>query len=589
MPITPTQVAVFVTILVAVGFLWRIGGGRWRSLAEDRLLYGVPWGTLVTVAIVVAFYSLAQAGLRDWSDPVTLPYVTWSYFYPTGLLTAGIAHGSPGHIASNMAATLAFAPIAEYVWSHYAPSRRSGGPGSASGASGTGDRSGGDGLLARPWIRAVVVFPGMLLAAAFLTSTFGLGPGLGFSGAVFAIVGFAVVTYPIAAVLAAVAASALQTLYLALSEPVLRETISTGPPEPPAWAGIGFQAHLLGFLLGVLCGAVLLRRRNVRPPAQRVFFATLLLGLVQSLWLLVWIGENDTFVLYRGAGVAFVLVLTMAVTVAIAGSDRPLPGPLSIATRILPARVSAGQIRRGAVLAILLSVTVLVALPSVPLNLFVVGADAVPGSGGVDVGGYTVTYEEDAASGQRPIVDPGDLDEEEAVLQPTQDGLIVVNSDREIWTVAERADVIAHDGTASVELGGIGWRETVEAERTGWDVVGNESAYAVDLTVDGETTRSFATDPIRAGVTIDGRAIAVVATDDDFRLRVLDADNGSVVGETLIPEVGETGSVGAIEFSTEELENDSGDGGNGDDPTVRVFASSNGTEVLVAERERYAD
>ncbi len=635
MPITPTQAVLVVTVLVAVGFVWYVAGRkRWRLLADDRLLFAVPWGTAVTVTIVVAFYVLVQSNVRYVSDPVTLPFITWSYFYPTGLLTAGIAHGNPGHIASNMAGTLAFAPIVEYAWGHYPPSKRAGDNGAETGGDGT------TGLLARPWLRALVVFPAALLATAVFTAVFAMGPGLGFSGAVFAIAGFAVVTYPIATIVAAIATSALQTLYLALSQPIVRETIDPGAPAPPDWAGIGFQAHLLGFLLGVILGALLLRRRSRRPAADHVFFATLALGLVQSLWLLVASGD-DVFTLYRGAGVVLVVVLTMVITVAIAGSDRPLPRPLSVLPRaptrrqlaigwlgllvlsllvgtaaivgvdveapvvaagallvavvvlaipvvptVLPDRIYAGPMpRRDAAVVILVVVTVLVALPSVPLNLLVVDDDTVPGSGGVDVGEYTVTYEQNATAGQQPIVDPGFEDGTEQ-FEPQQDGLIVVDGDRELWTIAERQDVIAHEGTATVHLGDIGWRESIHAERTGWDVVGNESAYAVDLTVGNETTRSFATDPVRASATIDGQAIEVDANDSAFLVRV--TDDGELSDTVAVPEENETASAGDIEFATERVAVDADGVSTEDDERVRLFASTDDTEVLVAEQEEYA-
>ncbi|NUB91692.1 rhomboid family intramembrane serine protease [Haloterrigena sp. SYSU A121-1] len=641
MPVTPTQAVLVVTVLVALGFVWYTEGrGRWRSLAADRFVYGVPWGTVVTVAIVVTFYVLVQSDVRHVSDPVTLPFITWSYFYPMGLLTAGIAHGSPGHIAANMAGTLAFGPIVEYAWGHYPPSERPRAEDTA-----TGETDGG--VLARPSVRALVAFPITLLAAAFLTSVFALGPGLGFSGAVFAIAGVAVVTYPIATIVAAIAANAIQTLYLALSQPVVRETFGSGTPGPPTWAGIGFQAHLLGFLIGVLCGASLLRRRGRRPATERLFFATLALGLVQALWLLVWSGD-DAFVLYRGAGVVLVVLLTLLITAAITGSARPLPRPLSVLpgvpTRrrlaigwlallaialvaaivatvtvgeaplgptiglllvggfvlalpalppVVPDRVYAGPVtRRGVAVATLVAVTVLIAAPSVPFNLLVVGDDTVPGDGGVEVGDYTVTYERNVTPGQQLLVgpDPEDVDEEAVPLENRQSGLIVVNADREIWAVVEHTAVIAHEGNATIEIGGFGWRETVRAERTGWDVVGNESAYAVDLTVDGETTRSFASDSVRASATIDGRAIELDPTDDAFLLRV--TDDGDAIGEAEVPDVNETTSIGDVEFSTAVVESDDADDSDGTDTeaeSVRLFASVDDTEVLVAERESYAD
>ncbi|PSQ43344.1 hypothetical protein BRD14_03240, partial [Halobacteriales archaeon SW_5_68_122] len=228
-------------------------------------------------AAVVGFYLFGQGGLEHWETPIIYPFVTWSYFYPTGLLTAGIAHGSPGHIVGNMTGTLAFAPIVEYAWGHYPPSARNrdrlGGP------------TAGSGVLGRPAVRALVVFPAVLLIAAFVTSAFAAGPGLGFSGAVFAIAGFAVITYPMTTVVAVVAASAVGTVYTALTEPIVRATLESGGPSLPAWTGIAFQAHLLGFLLGVVAGSLLLRRRGRRPALDRVFFGTFLLGTVQALWL----------------------------------------------------------------------------------------------------------------------------------------------------------------------------------------------------------------------------------------------------------------------------------------------------------------
>lgn len=617
MVLEPTRVVLAVAILLALGFVWRVGDrGRWRTVADDRLYYGVPWGTLLTLAIVVAFYLFVQGGLREPTEPVTLPYVTWSYFYPTGLLTAGLAHGSLAHLGSNAIGTLAFAPIAEYAWGHY--------------SSDWAEDEADDGPLDTPWVRALVIFPGALLAAAVLTAAFGMGPGLGFSGAVFAIAGVALVNFPVATVLATVAASALQFLAQALAQPVVRETFAAGPPEPPAWAGIGFQAHLLGFLLGAVVGIALCRRRPWQPGLERVFFATVLVGTVQSLWLLVWTAD-DVFYLYQGAGAVLVLGLAVATAVAVAGSDRPLPRLLASVPRVrAPSRRTlaigwllvlaaillvgiAGTVLEGTavawtvgllvVLVALLAVpavpplvpdrwlsspvsyrqaavvglavaAVLVALPSVPLGLVVVADDAVPGSGGLEVGGYTVTYEENVTGGQEFVVDPVDPDAQDETLETRQSGLIVVDPDRELWSLGARAETIAYHGNESVELGGLGWRETVTADRTGWDVVGNETAYVVDLEADGERTRSFASEPVRADVRLDGLAIEVVPTDERFELRV--TEDGSELGVELVPAANESATVGEVQFST----TDDGD---------RLVASVDDTDVLVAERETDGD
>lgn len=630
MPISPVRIVLALTVTVTLGSVWYYEGrGRWRALVEDRFVGGVPWGTAVVAAIVVAFYLLVQDGARHWNDPLALPFITWSYLYPTGLLTAGIAHASPDHLASNMAGTLVLSPIAEYAWGHYPPGRRAGDADSGSGIAngGSSPRLVG-GWLARPWVRALVVFPGALLAAAYVTALFSLGPGLGFSGAVFAIAGFAVVNYPLATVVSIVATRALQLLYQAMSQPVVRETLDPGPPAPPEWAGIAFQVHLFGFLLGALCGIALLRHRPWRPSADRVFFATVLLGLAHSLWLVVWIGADDVFVLYRGAGVVLVFLLTMLVTMAVAGSERSIPRPLSVLPRAptrrqlgigwlalvvlgfalgvamvvtegLPLVLSIGSLvllagllaipalppvvpdrwrwisgpvsRRRAAVVCLAVLAVLVAVPSVPSGLLAVGGDAVPGSGGVDVGDYAVTYEEDAAPGQTVLIDVGDEDP----FGAEQSGVIVVSDDREVWTVAVHEDVLEHTGEERVEVGGIGWRETVRVERSGWKVVGGERAYVVDLAVDGETTRSFASDPARAEARIDGRAIDVVPTDAGFLLRV--SRDGSTA-QAALPDVGEATTIGGLRFSTEAV-----------DGSARVIADAGGTEVQVAEREEYAD
>lgn len=612
----PTRIVLATIVVLALAFAWRLGG-RWRARVSDRLLYGVPWGTLLVSLVVVGFYLLAQGGLWEWNSPVVFPFVSWSYFYPTGLLTAGIAHGSPGHLLSNMAGTVAFAPLVEYAWGHYPPAA-------------WGDRLGGlggrldavrGGRLSRPRTR-IAAFVVALLAGSVLISVFALGPGIGFSGVVFALAGFAVVTLPLAAAVGVVAASAIRQLFAAASQPILRAGTEAGPPAPPSWANIAFQAHVLGFLLGVAVAVGLLATRDRRPSAERVFFGTVLLGLGQSLWLIVWPGGDDTFVLYRAVGVGFVLVLSVLVTVAAGGRDRPLPRPLArfdraptrrqlatgwlallavavvvgiggAATTDDPALVAVSLVvaatllalpavpplvpdrwigpmtrPRAAAAAVVLLATLL-ALVAIPFGLVVVDDDTVSGAEPVAVGEYRIAYVDNATTGHAL---PGDVDADE--LRQEVSGVVVVSDEREIWTVAVRKDVLAYRGTASVRVGGLGWRETVDVEREGWDVTGNDSAYVVDLTVDGDRTRSFTSRPVRADARIDDYTVAVVPTDDSFRLRV--GRNGTLVATTRIPSVGETAAAGPLEFSTARERGD-----------VRVLATSGDTQVRVATREAY--
>ncbi len=626
--VSPTQGAVVVALLVTLGVIWYIDGrGKWRQNATTRLIYGLPLGTIMTTGIVIGVYLLLQGGLQHWAEPLVLPFVSWSYFYPLGTLAAGVTHGSPSHLISNLTATLAFAPLAEYAWSHYPPGKQE-----------DDTASTGRSLIQSPWIRALGIFPAALLGAALITSLASLGPGLGFSGAVFAIAGFALVWYPVPTVLAAVGAAAAGTVYQALIEPVARGTIEAGAPAPPSWAGIGFHAHALGFLLGVLCGALLLVLRHRRPQPAKIALATLVLGLIQGLWLIVWTEGADEFILYRGVGVVVLTGATLVVTAAAAGTDRPIPRPLSVLpwapTRrqlalgwlvigvglwtisgiagaavgetpmgatiamtvigavllalpalppLIPDRWLASPLsqRQGAI-GLLALTTVIIALPGVLYGLTVVDGTitentTISDEGVMTVEDYTVTYVADATSQQRLAVDLGG----EAPEQATYTGVIVTSDQRELWTIGTREEQLAYHGNETLLVGGVGWRQSIDVERTGWDVVGNGSAYAVDLinTTEGQETqmRSFASDPVQATGRINGTAVEVVPTMADMHIRAIGPE-GTVLDTAPLPAVNATTTVGPIAISHERTGN-----------TSRLMASSSKTTTLIAEKEQYVE
>lgn len=214
------------------------------------------------------------------------------------------------------------------------------------------------------------------------------------------------------------------------------------------------------------------------------------------------------------------------------------------------------------------------AAPSVPFGLLVVNDDPVSGTGEVIVDDYVVTYEDNLTSGHQSVIDLGNETEDGGETS----GLLVVSGDRELWTVGERQEAIEFAGNGSVTIGDVGWRETVTAERTGWSVLGNDSVYAVDLVVDGESTRSFESDAARAGTTIDGYEIDVSPTDTGFALHVI--DDGEIVGETEIPAVNETASVVDVTFETVEEEEE-----EAEERAVRVYATFDETSIPIAERE----
>ncbi|ELZ09415.1 Rhomboid family protein [Halovivax asiaticus JCM 14624] len=640
MVVSKTVLGLGLAVALALGYLLSsIDRVRWRRRLSSRLIYGIPWGTAVTVSVLVAFYLFAQHGFAHWERPVTYPYISWSYFYPTGWLTAGIAHGSPAHLVSNATATVVFGVIAEYTWGHYPPSERGrtdepelapdhqdGGSAEPGGRVGPAERVGpshrSGGWLANPWVRALVAFPGTLFAIALLTSVFSLGPGLGFSGAVYAIVAFTLLVAPRLAVGGVVASAALGVLYDAVTNPIVTAGIESGAPSPPGWAGVGFQAHLLGFLLGAICAIAVLRTRERTPATGSIFGALLLVGLAQSVWLLVWPGGSDTYTLYRGVGVTFLFVLAVVVSVAATGPTRRLPRPLATVPRmpsrkrlaivwvglltvalglfvaaplamgeasgfvvgifvvayallvipaippLLPDRLTGGPVDyRQAALVTLCVLAAVVAVVGVPYGFTLIDGEPT-GSGAVDVGEYTVTYEENASIDRTMLGFP-----EDAQSNATYDGLLIASDDHEVFTIGERADVIAYDGEATVAVGGPGEYETIRAERTGWEVLGNETVYAIDLVVDGDRTRSYATAPVETGAQFDETRVLLAPTADGFEVRFEQDGETTTVP---VPEVNGSQSAGPFVVRTE----------SGED-SDRITVSRDGVTATIAERETY--
>jgi len=102
--------AIVLLIATGVAVFTRGDGRRELQAVRSRLLFGVPWGTLVVVAGVVAFYLFVQFGRSG--SPLVVPFVSWSYFYPLGVLASPLAHAGIGHVTGNVIGTLALAPIA---------------------------------------------------------------------------------------------------------------------------------------------------------------------------------------------------------------------------------------------------------------------------------------------------------------------------------------------------------------------------------------------------------------------------------------------------------------------------------------------
>ena len=599
MPSLP-QLAVAVGVLVVAGLFWVLGGRRLRQAAANRLLYGLPLGTIVVVGVLVTVYLFLQDGLTHWSDPLVFPFVSWSYQYPAGVLTAGFTHSSPSHIVSNLTGLVAFGVLVEYAWGHYRRPEETGN---------------------WPWVRALLVFPALLLGAGFVTAAVGLGPGLGFSGAVFALLGAAVVTLPGPAVLAVLAASVLSTVVSFIQEPIVEGTVTAAPPTPPGWAGVGFHAHAVGFLLGVLFGLWLLTRDLPRPSIASVAAGTFVVGVVQGLWLIVLTPARSTFVRYDAVGFVVLVGVAMLVGVAVGGSTARFE-PILGSRRWLPSRrglawgwgvfVVVGGIAIGAAgvlestvplgtmllfvgagVAAWVLPAVAVLLPGrgplsrrrlatvvLAMGLILLAAPGIYSGGAnivdtgledrstLDVNDYQVVYGTDLTVTRGNLFDgPG-----EAFNTSDTAAVAVTSQQRQLWTLGVRSVRLAAEPTQTIVVGGVGWREDVSVTRSSWGVVGNETVYAVDLAGDDQCVRSFTSPPATAGHTLGDRQVAVAPTDTGFEVQLTTTD-GQVIDTTPVPPVNETTTVDTLSVTTV-------DHGN----THVIEVSTADTTVTIADR-----
>ena len=524
-----------------------------------RFVLGVPWGTLVSAGFVLAVYLFLQGGYEYWYSPVTIPFRAWSYFYPLGIASAAFSHSGAGHLIGNLVGTLTLAPLAEYAWGHFPRER--------------GSQSFGS-LRTNPYVRAFAVFPAAVLVVGLLTSMFAIGPIIGFSGVVFAFAGVALVNYPLGTVVALVGGGALRLVYNTLLRPVVT---ASGRPGyiTPWWADIAIQGHALGLLLGVLLGLVIVRARSRddRPSARRLWLGTILVAVEQSLWAVYWFRGGETYVLYRAVGVMLVAALALVVVFAVVARDDPLltwdPGGESEAQSAFGSRTKSGDggaVRNWQVAAVVLLLsTAAVAGPAVPANLFTAGSGELPGEER-NVRDYEVTYAEDVENGLVAVVDVEAFGETTAV---NTSGVIVRSERRGIWTTAVTKGRLAFDGQVAVRLGGVGWRETVYAERDGWNVLGNGTAYRVALG-DNESGRVvYTSDPVTAAPTLANRNVSVVPTRNGYFLRV---DRGNQSLSAQMPAKNESVTVNGLTFTRNES---------------RVFVGYDGTRLQLLAKETY--
>ena len=514
-------------------------GGRWGLLTRRRLVMGVPWGTLLATVGVVGFYLVVQDGLSSPYDPVVIPFRAWGYLYPTGMLTAAFAHSGFGHLLGNLVGTLVFGSLAEYAWSHFPRERGSSSFGS---------------LSTNPFARIAAWTVGVF-AVGVLTSLFALGPVVGFSGVVFAFVGFALVRFPLATVVGLALTGVVRLVFRALRSPelvrVARESFSR-----PWWSKVAVQGHALGLFVGVVACGALLYRREVRPSPARIWLAALLVAVDRGLWAVYVIEGSDRFRLFRALGTALVFLLAAIVAAGVTTSARDFVSSIDLS-------------RREAAYGLLVSILFAVAVVAVPFNLFVVD-DPRAGfeeTDAVEVGDYTVFYAEGVENQYIPAVPiPGSNatgDQLEA------SGVIVVSERRNIWWQEVSKSRLVAERTERVRLGGPTWTADVVAARNGWKVAGGPPAYHVQL---GPATTEehpvvYRSDVSRAEPRIAGRNLSVAPANGSFDV-VVTRDN-ETLGRAAVPPPDNSTAVGGLTVRRE--------GRN-------LYAERNGTRVRFARR-----
>ena len=567
-----------VLAVIVVVLLERRQGSRPLAAVRRRLLFGVPWGTLVSAAFVVGVYLFVQGGWGNWFDPVVTPFRAWSYLAPLGVALAGFAHAGPGHLLGNLIGTLTLAPLVEYAVSHY-PTKR--------GSSLTTLRH-------NPYVRAFLLFPAAVVLVGLASSVFSLGPVIGFSGVVFAFAGFAVVRYPLGTVVALTAGDVLSVGWRAIQRPV---TVASGRPAfiTPWWADIAIHGHAFGLLTGVVAAGLLFRARDTPLPSPRRLLAgSLFVAVSQSLWAVYWFRGNGEFILFRAIGLALVVGLAVLITALAvertpqlsvgglatdgSGDDQPSDGGFQWlgdeggpTTDDRPGLV--GSLRRGDVgagaLLVLLVVVALLAGAAVPTNLLAVGGQPLPNEP-VEVRGYQVGYAEGVENGMVSVVDVEGFGLSTNVQTS---GVIVRNPERGVWTTVVSKQQLAFAGSRGVTLGGVGWRDSVRVTREGYSVVGGGAVYRVSLAVDDQRRVVYTADSAQAAPRVAGWNVSVALRDGEFRL--VAARNGTNY-TTRLPGENETVTAGGLQFVRQ-------------DRAILAVAGGpdNRTVVRVAAKEQY--
>ena len=495
------RLAVALAVSLAAAGLAAMGRPRvWYRHLSDRLLGGVPWGSLIVAAILLAVYGGLQDGFGS-AEPIVLPFRAWSYLDPAGMAVAGLAHSNTSHLLGNLLGTLLFGSLAEYLWGHHTTRH-------------TDTR-----LLAawtHPVVRAVVIFPAAAILGSIVGAAVALGPIIGFSMIVFAFAGFALVQAPILTVVVSVSQGVVRRLVAAVQTP--EQVATSGTTYSTPWfASIAIQGHAVGLLAGVLIGLGYQRlMRRARPSVGRLWVGVLLFAVERSLWAVYWYRGNDSYVLYRAVGLGLVFLLATLVMYAVVADDTPLfaafavDNPETFFTDLTT--ISGRQVG----LVLLVMTGALLIGPAVATNATTAAAGELP-SEPIGVQGYELTYGENVTNGQLNVIDIEGVGESTRL---NTSGVIVRNTDRHIWSTAVSTSELANQGDADIRLGGLTWAETVTASRTGWQAVGGDTTYRVTLSHDNRTQPLYNAGVVEADPIVAGQRVSLNATDTGFTVGV---------------------------------------------------------------------
>lgn len=498
-------------IVFSCGIAWQLGGRERHETHRTRLLSGVPWGSLSVAGIVVVVYWFVQGGWSDPHAPTVIPFRSWSYFAPSGLVLSSFAHSGYNHLLGNLIGTLTAGVLAEYAWSHYPRER---------------GVSVFSSVLTNPYAR-VLCFVAGSVAVGLVSGLFSLGPTIGFSGVVFAYVGLALTRYPWGTLLALLWGRVLLLVYRSLMNP----TIVRGGHaqfDTPWWAGISLQGHVFGVLIGIVVGLVLLRRRSVSVDGLRLWSGVILFAVLEGVWAVYLPVDGGQYVLFRAVGVGVVFLFGALLMNALRNDVTHLFGRVDIRYGAVARRLT-------------IAFVIVLAAVTVPYNVFTVSeSPGITPENSVEVGEYTVAYAEEIQHQYISSVQFGGFGDPTNV---TTSGVIVINDQREIWWPEVSKQRLAFAGAVGVRVGGIGWRETVHARRPVWNPVGNNPVYTVQLDHDDDRSLVYTSQPASAEPMIDGRRVTIVPG-EPFRVRI--THDGTVLGDTPIPTPNETTSVGGL-------------------------------------------